>query len=86
MLTFNPSTREAKAGRSLSSRPAWTREGVPGQAPKPHTETLSRKKEKKNCTAQEVSNEKEDSIGKNVDKGFCLSVLSQCNILCVLLT
>ena len=30
-LTFNPSTQEAEAGRSLSSRPAWSAEQVPGQ-------------------------------------------------------
>jgi hypothetical protein len=28
---FKPSTREAEAGRSLSSRPAWFMEEVPGQ-------------------------------------------------------
>ena len=28
---FNPSAWEAKAGRSLSSRPAWSTELVPGQ-------------------------------------------------------
>ena len=29
--TFNPSTWEAKAGGSLSLRPAWSAESVPGQ-------------------------------------------------------
>jgi hypothetical protein len=29
---FNPSTREAEAGRFLSSRPAWSTEWVPGQS------------------------------------------------------
>jgi hypothetical protein len=29
--TFNPSTQEAEAGESLSSRPAWSSEQVPGQ-------------------------------------------------------
>ena len=29
--TFNPSTGEAEAGGSLSSRPAWSTEQVPGQ-------------------------------------------------------
>ena len=38
---FNPSTWEAEAG-SLSSRPAWSKEQVPGQ-PELHKETLSQK-------------------------------------------
>jgi hypothetical protein len=37
--TFNPSTREAEAGRFLSSRPAWSTEWVPGQ-PGIHRETM----------------------------------------------
>jgi hypothetical protein len=40
--TFNPSTLEAEAGRSLSSRPAWSTE-LPGL----HKETQSWKKRKK---------------------------------------
>jgi hypothetical protein len=44
---FNPSTREAKAGRFLSSRPAWSTEWVPGQ-PGLYRETLSRKTKNKN--------------------------------------
>jgi hypothetical protein len=44
--TFNPSTWEAEAGRSLSSRPAWSTKWVPGQ-PGLHRETLSRKTKKK---------------------------------------
>jgi hypothetical protein len=40
--TFSPSTWEAEAGKFLSSRPAWSTEGVPGQ-PRVHRETLSRK-------------------------------------------
>jgi hypothetical protein len=43
---FNPSTWEAEAGGFLSSRPAWSTEGVPGQ-PGLHRETLSLKKKKK---------------------------------------
>jgi hypothetical protein len=39
---FNPRTREAEAGRFLSSRPAWSTKWVPGQ-PGLHRETLSRK-------------------------------------------
>jgi hypothetical protein len=43
--TFNPSTQEAEAGRFLSSRPAWSTKGVPGQ-PGLHRETLFLKKQK----------------------------------------
>jgi hypothetical protein len=43
---FNPSTREAEAGGSLSSRPAWSTKWVPGQ-PGLHRETLSREKKKR---------------------------------------
>jgi hypothetical protein len=42
---FDPSTREAEAGRFLSSRPAWFTKWVPGQ-PGLHKETLSRKTKK----------------------------------------
>ena len=42
---FNPSSWEAEAGGSLSSRPAWSTEQVPGQ-PGLHRETLSQKKKK----------------------------------------
>jgi hypothetical protein len=49
--TFNPSTQEAEAGRSLSSRPAWSTKWVPEQ-PGLYRETMSRKnktrKEKEN--------------------------------------
>jgi hypothetical protein len=41
---FNPSTREAEAGRFLSSRPAWSTKWVPGQ-PRLHRETLPREKQ-----------------------------------------
>ena len=40
--SFSPSTQEAEAGRSLSSRLAWATEEVPGQ-PELHTETLSQR-------------------------------------------
>jgi hypothetical protein len=43
---FNPSTRDAKAGRFLSSRPAWSTARVPGQ-PGIYRETLSQKTKKK---------------------------------------
>jgi hypothetical protein len=38
--SFNPSTWEAEAGGSLSSKPAWSTKRVPGQ-PRLHRETLS---------------------------------------------
>jgi hypothetical protein len=43
---FNPSTWEAEAGGSLSSRPAWSTKWVPGQ-PELYGKTLSRKTKKK---------------------------------------
>jgi hypothetical protein len=43
---FNPSTWEAEAGGFLSSRPAWSTKGFPGQ-PGLYKETLSQKKKKK---------------------------------------
>jgi hypothetical protein len=46
---FNPSTWEAEAGGFLSSRPAWSTEGVPAQ-PELHRETLSQKKQKQKQT------------------------------------
>jgi hypothetical protein len=42
---FNPRTQEAEAGGSLSLRPAWSTQRVPGQ-PGLHKETLPRKKKK----------------------------------------
>ena len=44
--TFNPSTLEAEAGGSLSLRPAWSTEWVPGQ-PGIHRRTLSQKQTNK---------------------------------------
>jgi hypothetical protein len=47
---FNPRTQEAEAGGFLSSRPAWSTKGVPGQ-PGLYRETLSQKdKQTKNKT------------------------------------
>ena len=40
MHTFSPSTWETETGESLSLRPAWSAERVPGQ-PGLHRETLS---------------------------------------------
>lgn len=45
MHAFSPDTWEAEAGDSLSSRPAWTAERVPGQ-PRLHRETLTSKNKK----------------------------------------
>jgi hypothetical protein len=42
MSTFNPSTQEAGTGGSLTLRPPWSIERVPGQ-PGLHRETLSQK-------------------------------------------
>lgn len=49
--TFNSGTfeAEAKAGRSLNSRIAWSVERVPHQ-PEPHCETLSQKRKKEDIT------------------------------------
>jgi hypothetical protein len=43
---FNPSTWKAEKGRSLSLRPAWSTEGVPGW-PGLHGETPSQKNKNK---------------------------------------
>jgi hypothetical protein len=64
VLAFNPSTREAEAGRSLNSRPACSTDRVSGQ-PGLHGETLSLKqnktkqnKTKQNKTKQNKTNHK----------------------------
>ena len=44
---FNPSTQEAGAGGSLSSSPAWSTEGVPGQPGLPEKPCLKKTKRKK---------------------------------------
>ena len=44
---FNPSTLEAEAGRSLSSRSAWSTELVPGQDRQGYTEKHCQRKGKK---------------------------------------
>ena len=52
---FNPSTWEAEAGGSLSSRPAWSAKWVPRQ-PGLHRETLSKnqkEKERRSCVLPE---------------------------------
>ena len=46
---FNPNT-QAEIDRSVSSRPTWTRERVPGQSGLLHRETLSQKTKPKKQT------------------------------------
>ena len=82
---FNPSTREAEAGGSLSLRPAWATEQVPGQ-PGLHTETLSQKTKKKGGgTAQSLylkkskqeskpTSEKESLFKKRARDANCLFI------------
>jgi hypothetical protein len=45
-ITFNPSTQEAEAGGSLSLRPVWSINLVPGQ-PGLYRETVSQKENKR---------------------------------------
>jgi hypothetical protein len=47
-MSFIPALREAEAGRSLSSKPSWSTEYVPGQ-PRLHREILSQKNKKRFC-------------------------------------
>jgi hypothetical protein len=59
---FNPSIREAEAGRFLSSRPAWPTKRVPGQ-PGLYRETLSEQnKTKQNKTKQNKTKQKKMAI------------------------
>jgi hypothetical protein len=60
---FNPSTWEAEAGGFLSSRPAWSREWVPGQ-PGLHRETLSRKTNKQ--TKKQKQNKTKKTLKGNL--------------------
>ena len=60
--TFNPSTRETEAGESLSLRPAWSTEGVPGQ-PGLHREILSRKQ-----TNKKTQNKQKNKTNKQTKK------------------
>jgi hypothetical protein len=62
---FNPSTREAEAGRFLSSRPAWSTKRVPGQ-PGLHRETLSQKYKKQKTKSKKTKNK-----NKNKKKILC---------------
>ena len=64
--TFNPSTQEAEADGSLSSRSAGSTEQVPGQ-PWLHRETLSPKTKKKNKKKQQKK--KEDITWTDVTGG-----------------
>jgi hypothetical protein len=51
MMTYayNPSTQEAEADESQSSKPAWSSQQVPDQ-PRLHSEILSLKRKKKSVT------------------------------------
>jgi hypothetical protein len=60
---FNPSTREAKAGGFLSSRPAWPTNLVPRQ-PGLYRETLSQK----NKTKKQNKNKKKTNKIKQKTK------------------
>ena len=53
---FNLNTQKAEAGGSLSSRPAWSTEWVPGQ-PGLHRETLSQKNKTKQKTKTKTKNQ-----------------------------
>jgi hypothetical protein len=57
--TFNPSTWEAEAGRSLNSRPPWATDRVSGQ-PRLHTE--------KPCLEKIQQRERERIIEQNILK------------------
>jgi len=52
---FNPSTREAKSGGSLSMRLDWSTELFPGQ-PELHRDTLSQKIEANKTTTKKPNN------------------------------
>jgi hypothetical protein len=69
--TFNPSTREAEAGRFLSSRPAWSTERVPGQ-PETTQRNSALKKTKQNKTKNIQINKqtKTNKTLKGQEKGF----------------
>jgi hypothetical protein len=54
---FNPSTREAEAGRFLSSKPAWSTKWVPGH-PGLYRETLSQKNKTNNKQTNKKSKKK----------------------------
>jgi hypothetical protein len=66
--SFNPSTREAEAGRFLSLRPAWSTEfqDSQGYTEKPCLEKPKRKKKMVRCSGPE-------SPGKEVSRMDCLN-------------
>jgi hypothetical protein len=76
--TLNPSTWEAEAVRSLSSRPALSIVGVPGQ-PRLHIEKPCLKKnQKKNKNKKQKQKRKTKTKTKNPKtvKSLCLSSIS----------
>jgi hypothetical protein len=65
---FNPSTQEAEAGGFLSSRPAWSTKGVPGQ-PGLYRETLSQKtKQNKKKPTNQTTKQKNNQNKKTHQK------------------
>lgn len=52
--TCNSSTREAEVGGSLSSRPVWSTEKIPGQPPPEKTYLKKPKKEKGNMKETKI--------------------------------
>ena len=67
---FNPSPWEAEAGRSLSLRPTWYTERVPGQQ-ELHRETPSQTKYiNKNRNEEEEEEEEEKKRKRNKDLGW----------------
>jgi hypothetical protein len=65
LMYLNPSTREAEAGRFLSSRPAWSTEWVPGQ-PGVYRETLSRKQTDKQTNKQKPNNNNKKGMASSI--------------------
>jgi hypothetical protein len=70
---FNPSTWGAEAGRSLSPRPAWTTESVPGQS-RLHRVTLSKTKQnktKQNKTKQNKTKQNKTEKNAALQCSYC---------------
>jgi hypothetical protein len=80
---FNPSTREAEAGRFLSSRPAWSTKWVPGQ-PGLHREILSARATQRNPVSKnKTKNQRETERQTDRDVGFPgTGVMNDCEPLC----
>jgi hypothetical protein len=72
--SFNLSTQETEEGRPLSSRPAWSTEGVPGQ-PGLHRETVS--KNKTNKQTNKHANKKPKKTKLRMRTMWCLGVVAR---------